>query len=200
MKRNRIINVFLIIIVAVSLFLGHAQAGVILDKKGREITLEWAETLTENDQKTVHPGYASQRSHYEKIKKDFDVFFDEYNGEMADELKTEKHLSLASPRRLYHLLRVKEKEESCGFAYFKKTDEEGHSWYLEFIVLLPSYQQSGIGTHLVFGIKEKFPDLKRLSLDTRDFNVNAHGAYESLGFVKQKAKKEGYFHYVWEQE
>jgi len=190
------LNVFFIL----TLFLHNSYAVVITDKKGRQITLEWANTLTEGDKQTSHPSYASQKHHYERIGKDFKAFFDDYNTDMEKEIKTEATLGIDSPERKYQLLHVRDGDKPCGFAYFKKKDDSGSFWYLEFIALTPEYQHSGIGRHLVLGIKEKFPKLRRMSLDTRDFNTDGQKTYESLGFSKESPKEEGYIHYAWEQK
>lgn len=168
------------------------------DKQGREISLEWDITLSAQDKEISHKAYLSQKEHYEKRSINFKNFFDEYNQEIANELQSEIDLPLTSPQRIFHLLRAKHNDTTCGFAYFKKKNESVDRFYLEFIALAPEYQGSGIGKHLVFEMNNKPQKLRRLSLDTREFNLIAQEFYKILGFTAEISERKGYLHYAWE--
>ncbi len=176
-----------------------AHALAFKDKHGREITLEWDIALSDQDRKVTHRGYFPQKQHYNERNIDFEKFFDDYNEEIAGELRTELKLDPDAQDRAYYLVRAKHEDQSIGFAYFKRKKVAGDAFFLEFITLEPEYQSCGIGKYLVFEIRKKFQKMRRLSLDTRDFNPTSHDFYKAIGFKAEDTQKKGYVHYFWEQ-
>jgi len=158
-----------------------------------EAEFEWRPAFTDSDVALVHPSYEPMREDYKKLGIDFDVFFDNYVKEMKGDLEAEQQLEPNSQTRKNYLFTASVGDRSCGFAFFKKLKED--TFFLEFLAVSPEFKRGGIGRRLVYGIRELYPTLKALSLDTRNFNKGGQRFYEAIGFKASGIVQDGYIHY-----
>jgi ribosomal-protein-alanine N-acetyltransferase len=80
----------------------------------------------------------------------------------------------------YYLV-MEEKDKLIGYGGFWKIFDEGHFTNL---AILPDYQHKGLGKKLIEAMMNyaRTLEIKSLTLEVRESNINALKAYESVGF------------------
>ena len=103
--------------------------------------------------------------------------------------KTNYEESLKNPA--YDILVAKSENEILGFVSMYAAVDEG---YICNIAVRKAAQNQGIGTRLITKTMElsKAKNLKFLSLEVRESNVNAIAFYEKLGFANLGVRKNFY--------
>jgi ribosomal protein S18 acetylase RimI-like enzyme len=89
------------------------------------------------------------------------------------------------------LVIAKCKGQIVGFAGFKETEKPGEI-YISQLAVDPAQWHQGIGTRLVFSVKEHFNEIKSLVVIPRKINFIAQKFYQKLGFVESSYMHPGY--------
>lgn len=158
------------------------------DHLNEEVELIWNKTGTLQEEQNIFIDafYKTYKElHLSELEiQDLYLFLHEtFNNEIKDAANHTNNLVWVSA--------VIQKKEVVGYASFD-INPSLKEIYIRHLVVKPEKQQRGIGKHLVFAIKNKYPVTKKLLVLVRKVNQNAHLFYQHLGFKQGSYTHQGY--------